>query len=132
MAFIGLIEVNIMKLIISITVIFLMTIVVFPSVAESIHMMDKQLAFHENGLFNDYVPKFIRGRISNFTYHQYHYQAPFFTFNCKNVYCILGFRDRPLIHHLTNNEQFAMEYGEIIGVCTGSYIFGFTYPVVWF
>jgi len=133
MAYINVMEVNVMNLKLAITIMILMITVVFPSVAGSTQVIDKQVEVDKNGLFVNDTPIFIKGRISNVTLHQHSYMVPYWTFNCEDVNCIFSFRDRPLIHHLTNKEQFILpSCGPYYYKFSGSNIIAFIMPIIWF
>ena len=119
-------DVNVMKLELSIILSILIVTLVFPSIAESTQVIDRQFEYEKSGLLTDGSPIYIKGLIANITLHQHSYMVPFYTFDCVDVYCIFHLRDRPIIHHLTNNERFVLDL--YIYKLSGSYIIGCERP----
>ena len=74
---------------------------------------------------------FAIGRTDNLTRHKVGYSTPWYSVECVDVYCILSLRDRPIIQHLTNNEE--IEFSPLSrfylgGVYTESFIFMWLRP----
>lgn len=91
---------------------------------------ENQNRYETTPIFNDDV-KIIKGKISNLTDHTRGYSLPWYTFNCEDVYCILSFRDRPLIQHFVDKEQFTIAPFLFYGSITKSSINGFVRPWFW-
>jgi hypothetical protein len=111
-----------LSMILSITIVTL----VFPTIADSSQVIYERFEFKKSGSVINDSPIFLKGIISNITLHQHSYMVPFYTFDCVDVYCIFHLRDHPMIHHLTNNEQFVLDL--YIYKLSRSYIIGCERP----
>ena len=71
-------------------------------------IVEKQME-DENKTDDTYFFLFAIGRVTNFTERKSSYSTPWYTVECVDVYCIKSLRDRPIIQHLTNNEEIVFE-----------------------